>query len=68
MDDNYEERRGRGRPLKEDRFDQRMEIRMKSPEINMLNEIMDETDQTRSDIVRSAIRYYYVQRPYRRRY
>lgn len=68
MDDNFEERRGRGRPKKENTIDQRMEIRIRGVEADMLNEMMYETDQTKSDIVRSAIRFYYVQRAYRRRF
>lgn len=62
MSNVCEVKRGRGRPLKGDKFDRRMEIRMKSPEVDMLNEIMEETELTKSEIVREAIGYYYDHR------
>lgn len=59
MNDNFEDKRGRGRPLKEDSFRNQLHIRLGEDVNNMLIQIMYETDQSKSDIIRSAIRMYY---------
>lgn len=59
MDDNSERKRGRGRPLKEDSFNERLNIRVGENDADMLNHLMIETERTKSDIIRSAIKFYY---------
>lgn len=59
MEDNNEQLRGRGRPEKEDSLNDRINIRVGEGDTDMLNHLMIETDRTKSDIVRSAIKFYY---------
>ena len=59
MDDKSEYKRGRGRPAKEDSFNERLNIRVGENDADMLNHLVIETDRTKSDIVRSAIKFYY---------
>lgn len=59
MGDNDEQLRRRGRPMKEDSFNERLNIRVCEDDTDMLNHLMIETDRTKSDIVRSAIKFYY---------
>lgn len=59
MNDNFEEKRGRGRPKKDDSFNEVTIFRNREIEREMLEHLMYETDRSKSDIIRSAIRFYY---------
>ena len=59
MEDNIEQLRGRGRPAKNDSFNDRIIFRVGEDDTDMLNHLMIETDRTKSDIIRSAIKFYY---------
>lgn len=59
MEDNDEQICKRGRPAKEDSFNERLNIRVGENDADMLNHLMIETERTKSDIVRSAIKFYY---------
>ena len=52
MNDNFEEKRGRG-------YDGVEIFRTSDTERDMLNRLMIETDRSKSDIIRSAIHFYY---------
>lgn len=52
MNDNFEEKRDRG-------YDGVEIFRTSDTERNMLNRLMYETDRSKSDIIRSAIHFYY---------
>lgn len=51
MNDNFEEKRGG--------FDSMEILRVSATERDMLNRLMYETDRSKSDIIRSAIHFYY---------
>lgn len=59
MEDNDEQIGKKGRPAKEDSFNERIIIRVGENDTDMLNHLMIETERTKSDIVRSAIKFYY---------
>lgn len=58
--DTQETKRGRGRPKKDETFKHIHGIRLDSEEEAMLDYLEMETNENKSDIIRKALRGYYV--------
>lgn len=59
MEDNSEQKRGRGRPLKDDARRIRFDMLMGENEDDMLKHLTIETDMSKSEIMRKALTVYY---------
>lgn len=53
------EKRGRGRPRKEESYSEMICTRLDDKDMSMLRHLEIESDDTRSDIMRKALRTYY---------
>ena len=52
-------KRGRGRPRKEESYTEMISLRLEDKDMDMLKHLEIESDDTRSDILRKALRTYY---------
>ena len=59
MEDNVEQLRGRGRPLKDGAKRIRFDMLMGESEDDMLKHLTIETDMSKSEIMRKALTVYY---------
>jgi hypothetical protein len=57
--DETKRRRGRGRPKKDSSKADRFELRLSPEEKDMLDDMVDNSDKTRSDHLRRALLFYY---------
>lgn len=58
-DENSILRRGRGRPRKRDDNSMRFEMRLSKDELEMLEHMENESDKSKSDLMRRALLLYY---------